>query len=63
MRTRKEIEAEAYRRASQAMVAGGWGTFPANITGRVMEEQYWEEWGEAYEDAMFDLENENETGN
>jgi hypothetical protein len=54
----KEIEAEAQRRASQAMVAGGWGTYPVGIIGKVMEEQYWEEWGEAYDDAMFDLEAE-----
>lgn len=63
MRTAREIEAEAYRRASQAMVAGGWGEYPVGIIGNVTEEQYWEEFGEVYEDAMFDLEAENETGN
>ena len=60
MRTDREIEAEAYRRASQAMVAGGWGVYPVGIIGQAMEEQYLEEWGEAYDDAMFDLEAENE---
>jgi hypothetical protein len=63
MRTKKEIEAEAYRRASRDMVAGGWGEYPVGIIGPISEEQYWEEFGEAYEGATLDLEAENETGN
>lgn len=64
MRTRKEIEAEAcYRRASRDMIAWGWGEYPVGIIGRIAEEQYWEQWNEAYEDAIQDLEAENETGN
>jgi hypothetical protein len=63
MRTDREIEAEADRRASQAMTAGGWEACPGSLRVGVQEEQYWEEWGEAYDDAMFDLEAENETDN
>ncbi len=40
MRTLKETEAEAHRRASQAMTAAGWEGFPINPEGRQEEEKY-----------------------
>jgi hypothetical protein len=57
----RSIEDEADRRASQAMTAAGWGTFPVNLAeGKPMEKSYWEDYAEAYEEALEDLEAENE---
>jgi hypothetical protein len=61
MRTLREIATEAHVRASQAMTAAGWGVYPVGIIGNTVEEQYWEEWNEAYVEALEDLEAENET--
>jgi hypothetical protein len=57
MRTKKETEAEARRRAMQAMVAAGWNGVP---TQTALQVRYWEDWDESLEEASTDLENENE---
>jgi hypothetical protein len=58
MRTKKETEAEAFRRASHAMIAAGWNGVPTRLEGG--QEQYWEDWDESLEEATTDLEAENE---
>ena len=60
MRTSKEITKEAHIRASQTMIAAGWGVFSVGFAGRHMEDQYWSDWDEAYVEALTDLEAENE---
>lgn len=55
MRTKKETEAEAFRRATQAMATAGWDGVP---TQTALQVRYWEDWDEAYEGAILDLEAE-----
>lgn len=57
MRTKKENEAEAFRRAGQAMIAAGWNGVP---TQTALQVRYWEDWDESLEEASTDLENEND---
>ncbi len=52
-RTRKETDAEAHKRAMQAMVAAGWDGLP---TQTALQVRYWEAWDEALEEATTDLE-------
>ena len=60
MRTDREIEAEARLMATQVTAKAGHRVFTAEALCNIMEDQYWDDWSKAYDEALVDLEAENE---
>ena len=58
MRTNAQIESEACLRATQATAMSGIDVESMHILYQTMENQYWDDWSKAYDEALVDLEDE-----